>query len=303
MPKTMQTMSENPSTLPVRRENSVLLNLSDKQLLQITQSLQSTLDPEQLIQRFSMELGAFIVHQGIHYKNKDHEIDLKLGRQARHQCSYTLNTGDEKLGQLSFQRNQKFTASEIESMEHLLCSLLNPLRNALMYQDALRLAQKDPLTGIANRAAFDETIKHELSHAERQDTNCSLLMLDIDHFKLVNDQYGHIIGDCALKEVTRIMNDCKRDEDFVFRYGGEEFVVLMRDTDLYGARHLAERIRSTCDREIFTCSGANINLTVSIGVSTLIDGDTPLTLFERADNALYRAKKNGRNQISIDSSK
>ncbi|VAW79885.1 diguanylate cyclase/phosphodiesterase (GGDEF & EAL domains) with PAS/PAC sensor(s) [hydrothermal vent metagenome] len=280
-------------------ERSVLQELTSHKALEITQSLQTTLDPTRLIEIFSAEVGSLIVHQGIRYHNEDIGIDLKLGSQARHACSYNLNIGDEPLGSLTFRRNQKFTDAEFEALEKLLCSLLYPLRNSLLYADALQLAQKDPLTGICNRAALDEMLQRELSHAQRKDTSLSLLVLDIDHFKKINDRYGHIIGDCALKSVANMVDACKRDGDLLFRYGGEEFVVLMRDTDLPGAHLLAERIRQYIAENSFNCSGAELSITASIGVSELQQDDNPTSIFSRADQALYRAKKSGRNQVCI----
>jgi diguanylate cyclase (GGDEF)-like protein len=280
-------------------DRSVLQELTSKKALEITQSLQTTLDPTRLIEIFSAEVSSLIVHQGIRYRNEDTGIDLKLGRQARHACSYNLNIGDEPLGSLTFRRNQKFTDAEFEALEQLLCSLLYPLRNGLLYEDAIQLAQKDPLTGICNRAALDEMLQRELSHAQRKDTALSLLVLDIDHFKKINDRYGHIVGDCALKAVANMVNTCKRDGDLLFRYGGEEFVVLMRDTELAGAHLLAERIRQYIAENSFNCSGAELSVAASIGVSELQQDDTPTSMFSRADQALYRAKKNGRNQVCI----
>ena len=278
---------------------SVLREQTARKSLEITQSLQVSLDPTRLIEVFSMEVGSLIVHQGVRYRNDDLELDVKLGRQARHSCTYKLNIGDEPLGKLTFRRNQKFTEAEIEALEQLLCSLLYPLRNALLYQDALQLAQKDPLTGICNRAALDEMMSRELSHARRHSSSYALLILDIDHFKRVNDRYGHIIGDCALKAVAGMIGTCKRDGDLLFRYGGEEFVVLMRDTDRDGAHLLAERIRTCIETTPCTCSGANLDIRVSIGLSVLQDNDSPVSLFARADQALYSAKRNGRNQVCV----
>jgi len=282
------------ATDPVVRE------LTAQRALSITQSLQTSLDPTRLIEVFSIEVGALIVHQGVRYQNDDLELEVKLGRQARHSCTYNLNLGDEPLGKLTFRRRDRiFNKTEIETLEQLLCSLLYPLRNALLYQDALQLAQKDPLTGICNRAALDEMMQRELSHARRQDSSYALLILDIDHFKAVNDKYGHIVGDCALKAVAGMIGSCKRDGDLLFRYGGEEFVVLMRDTDLDGSKLLAERIRTTIETSPCTCSGAKIGIKVSIGVSVLQENDSPISLFARADQALYSAKRNGRNQVCV----
>lgn len=278
-------------------DHSVLRELTASKAVEITQSLQTSLDPNRLLEMFSMEVGTLIVHQGVRYRNDKLDLDLKLGHQARHSYSYRLKLGEEPLGQLTFSRSQKFSDADTETLERLLCSLLYPLRNALLYQDALQLAQKDPLTGICNRAALDEMMQRELSHAHRQGSSCALIILDIDHFKAINDKYGHIVGDFALKAVADIMAKCKRDGDLLFRYGGEEFVVLMRDTEIEGAGLLAERIRRHIEAFPCCCSGVDLNIRVSMGVSVLQKNDNPISLFARADQALYSAKRNGRNQV------
>ena len=285
--------TDHPGASTVLREQTL------QKSADITRTLQTTLDPSRLIELFSMEVGSLIVHQGVRYRNEDLDLDLKLGRQARHACTYRLNIGDEPLGKLTFRRNRKFNEAEFEALEQLLCSLLYPLRNALLYQDALQLAQKDPLTGVSNRSALDESLQCELSHARRHDSSCALLVLDIDHFKAVNDRYGHIVGDGVLRDIAARIGGCKRDGDLLFRYGGEEFVVLLRDTGEAGARLLAERIRSCIENSTCHCSGAELRITLSIGVSVLRDDDTPESLFARADQALYQAKRSGRNRVCV----
>ena len=267
--------------------------------LQLIQTLQTTLDLERLITLFSEQLSSLVPHDGLRYINSDLGLDHKFGQQARHSCTYNLPLGDEPLGKIALRRATMFSEAEQATIEHLLCTLLYPLRNALLYNDALQMAQKDPLTGICNRSALDDMLKRELSHAGRHQSSCALIMLDIDHFKKVNDQYGHIIGDCALKVVTNTAARCIRDGDLLFRYGGEEFVVLMRETGLEGARLLAERIRANIEKTPCHCSGIDIKMTISAGVSAYETGDSPLTLFARADEAMYIAKDNGRNQTQV----
>ncbi len=290
----LQAVAETPAIRgPARQE------VAAYQTLEMVRCLQTSLDPTRLMELFSQEVGHLVPHQGIRYRNDDLELEVKLGTQSRHSCSYKLHIGDEPLGKLSFRRSEKFSERDTEVLERLLCNLLYPLRNALLYQDALQLAQKDPLTGVSNRAALDEMLRRELSHARRQQADCAMLVLDIDHFKAINDRYGHIIGDCALKAIAQKADACKRDGDLLFRYGGEEFIVLMRDTDRDGALLLAERIRSHIAGNPCRCSGAELAMTVSIGVSMLADSDTPESLFARADQALYRAKDNGRNRVCV----
>ena len=198
MNKQLHTIADTSIGASPAGDRSVLSDLTARKALEITRALQTSLDPTRLIELFSMEAGTLIVHQGLRYRNDELDLEVKLGNQARHSCTYKLNIGDEPLGKLTFRRNQKFTEAETEAIEQLLCSLLYPLRNSLLYQDALQLAQKDPLTGICNRTALDEMMQRELSHARRQGSSCAMLILDIDHFKAINDRYGHIIGDLSL---------------------------------------------------------------------------------------------------------
>lgn len=299
MSKPVHTMADRPQAGPAQCDEQALRRQGGRRALEITGTLQTTLDPERLIELFSEQVRDLVPHQGLRYRNDDLNLEVRLGTQARHSCTYKLNVGDEPLGKLTFRRAHKFHEVETEVIEKLLCSLLYPLRNALLYQDALQLAQKDPLTGICNRSALDEMMQREISHARRQNSTCAMIILDIDHFKAVNDKYGHIIGDCALKAIANMVSACKRDGDLLFRYGGEEFVVLMRDTDHDGAMLLAERIRHHIESNPCACSGAELAMTVSMGVSILQENDSPVSLFARADQALYSAKRNGRNQVCV----
>ncbi len=265
--------------------------------LGLSRALQTSLEPVRLVDLFSDHLQELVPHDGYRYHMDVLNLEHSRGDQSRHRCSYTLNIGDEPLGEITFSRNRKFSALEISMIEDHFCYLLYPLRNALLYQEALKLAHKDPLTGVHNRAAMDESLAREISHARRQQAPLSMLVLDIDHFKSINDQYGHIIGDCVLKSVVDHIQNSIRNTDQLFRYGGEEFVVLMRDTDAAGACLLAERIRNTVESLPCHCSGAEIPVTLSAGVSTLQENDDAISLFTRADQGLYLAKGSGRNRV------
>jgi two-component system cell cycle response regulator len=164
-----------------------------------------------------------------------------------------------------------------------------------------QLATTDPLTGIANRRKMTEQIAHELERARRFRHPLSLLMIDIDHFKRINDTYGHDVGDKAILAVSKLLTVSMRSIDLAARFGGEEFVLLMPETHLQVAVHAAERLREAmATLRVEAEGGADVALTVSIGVSSadqLGAQDTPSTLLVRADKALYRAKKEGRNCV------
>jgi diguanylate cyclase (GGDEF)-like protein len=164
-------------------------------------------------------------------------------------------------------------------------------------------ALQDPLTGLFNRRHFEERLSSELAAAQRHGRALSLLLVDVDHFKNVNDQYGHLAGDEALKMVAFVLRGAIRKEDVLARYGGEEFVVLARETALQGGRALAERIRRAVERSRCAWQGRDLGLTVSIGVTISVGltefviGKSDRELLESADRALYLAKQAGRNRV------
>jgi diguanylate cyclase (GGDEF)-like protein len=147
----------------------------------------------------------------------------------------------------------------------------------------------DPLTGVSNRRALDDTLENMFSMMQRYQRPFTLGIFDIDHFKQINDQQGHLYGDRMLQKFARLLDDCVRDTDVVARYGGEEFVVIMPHTPLDGACVFSDRMRQIVD--------AKLPLTVSGGLAEAGDGDTPHSLLGRADSALYSAKAAGRNCV------
>ena len=156
------------------------------------------------------------------------------------------------------------------------------------------MALQDALTGLCNRHNFDETSKQQITLAHRYQQELSLILCDIDHFKKINDQFGHLEGDRILKELSDKIIETVRESDIVARWGGEEFAVLLPNTSLEDALTVAEKVR----RQIAHLDLKKVgNVTVSCGVSTLIEDDTQMSWFHRADTALYRAKADGRNKV------
>ena len=161
----------------------------------------------------------------------------------------------------------------------------------------------DGLTGIGNRRRFDQTVKAEWNHARRAKDDFSMLLLDIDRFKLFNDTYGHLNGDVCLKTIAGVIGDSlERGSDTVFRWGGEEFAVLLPCTHIEGAMKVAERIRKRVAATPIRHGGGTVSVTISIGVGSIVPSDAG---FEESfaefsagiDRALYRAKENGRNRV------
>lgn len=167
---------------------------------------------------------------------------------------------------------------------------------------SIALAVTDDLTGLYNRRYFDRHLNVLLGKAQEQERPLAVMILDIDHFKAVNDTYGHDVGDVVLKEFSARVKRNIRGVDLACRFGGEEFVVLMPDADMSNAELVAERVRQAIAEKPFEIGGSRpLSVTVSVGVSfSESDADTPETLIKRADVALYRAKREGRNRVILD---
>lgn len=167
-----------------------------------------------------------------------------------------------------------------------------------MYSQTRFLSVTDPLTGLYNRRHFEDTIEREFLRASRYNNHLSFAIIDVDFFKKVNDTYGHSTGDYVLKEVAYLILQNLRKTDMVFRYGGEEFTVIITETPKEKAIIPLERLRKAVEDYPFSYNSQNINVTISIGISEVCKNITTVhQLFDDADKALYKAKENGRNQI------
>ena len=197
-------------------------------------------------------------------------------------------------------KSQQALEQNADAQKKMQClrTEISQLRHSM--QDLERSALEDSLTSVANRRAFDQRFTEHLEDAKNSGRRCCLLLVDIDFFKHFNDQYGHLVGDKALRYVAMMLKDIIKGQDFVARYGGEEFAVLLPNTEYGGALALAESIASRFASTPLTLTGEGGSIdpiTVSIGVSSSKRGDTEETLFRRADAGLYKAKDLGRNTV------
>lgn len=265
----------------------------------LMQALQMTLDPNEILSLFFKHIQTLVSVSGLVFKFVEPTSGVKIGRECVHHCDYRLTTNEGYLGEIIFSRSKRFAEHEMLTLELLLGTLVYPLRNALHYQAAIRHALLDPLTLLGNRNALDTVLRRELQLAERHQHELSLLMIDVDFFKSINDKYGHSRGDQVLREIANIIQNVCRGSDITFRYGGEEFVVVLGKTDAKGAEIIAERIRLQIAETILGHNGSAISPTVSIGIATRLYGPKEHVndLFDRADKALYKAKAAGRNQV------
>ena len=179
-------------------------------------------------------------------------------------------------------------------------SVLTIIDNYLLYKKLNQLAITDGMTGLFNHRHFQELLRNELARSKRYGYPVGLLMIDIDHFKIFNDTYGHQVGDEVLKRVAQSLNANVRTTDIVSRYGGEEMTVILPHTELDGAGYVAEKIRQAIEDLELPVGGKIVKITVSIGVAAFPDCATEQSdLILQADGALYVAKENGRNQVQL----
>ena len=210
-----------------------------------------------------------------------------------------------------------FANEEISGVSHGLFTVLSVLQytalaacilyvqHYTLQQDALakkatqklqRQVIRDGLTGLFNHTFMDELIGDAINRSRRSNSPVSLLMIDVDNFKQINDRLGHNAGDESLKELIKLLNSSKRSTDYIGRWGGDELVMLLADTALPGAANLAEKLRRLVDTHAFMNGN---HLSISLGASQYQDGDTPVSFIERADVAMYRAKRGGRNRVEM----
>ncbi len=198
------------------------------------------------------------------------------------------------------QLERKQTQQELETLSKKINTME---KESLLLQDKLIIAHQkaihDPLTGLPNRLAYDNQLTRELARWKRYQTPLSMLIWDIDHFKKINDIYGHKAGDKTLILIANLLSIHCRATDFVSRFGGEEFTMLLSNTNAEAALLAANKIRQVIEKTAFNSNGTKLSITLSCGITQFSKDDTGKSAFERADKALYEAKNNGRNQCVI----
>ncbi|SEG83665.1 GGDEF domain-containing protein [Marinobacterium lutimaris] len=220
----------------------------------------------------------------------------ELKREVALQLSSIVKTMDE------FREQEKAREQRMELRYQSLLDKVDQMEietgrvKSRMEEEQLR-ARTDPLTGMPNRAAYDDRIAAELQRWDRYSTAFSVAVIDLDRFKTINDQFGHLAGDKVLRLVARVLQKNIRSSDFIARYGGEEFVVLFPSTGLEDARAASEKLCEAVAASPFNFRGEPVRVTISLGVAEVHVGDLSESLFSRADAALYQAKERGRNQV------
>lgn len=304
MPQTTSLLGEssNPAQIIALDSRKAEQILSDKQylkILQLSDLLSRHLDLADILKVFSGEIKPLVPHTSYRYVSEQLSQPVRKGKVDRHSLHYHLTIQQMDLGEITLYRKQPFSTNELCQFEDLLCSLVYPLRNALLYHSAITSAYRDPLTNINNRAAMDKLLPREVRLAKRHDQRLALMIMDLDGFKKINDTCGHDVGDQLLQSVASTIQHCLRDTDMLFRYGGDEFVAALPHTDVQGAIDVAERILGGIKQLAFEECYKPMAIGMSTGLSMLHAGDDFGKFFKRVDQALYRAKNDGKHRVIV----
>ena len=193
----------------------------------------------------------------------------------------------------------KLTQEEIGYITELTKQSSVTIERANTYSEILKNATMDALTGLNNRRQFEVRLSEQYSAANRQNTPLCAIMIDIDYFKKFNDTYGHAMGDEVLRTTANVIKNQLREYDIPSRYGGEEFCILLPQTNINEAKIVAERLRSAVEESEISVNGTKIRLTISVGLAELDIKDMAEDLYMKADSALYKAKESGRNRVEV----
>lgn len=275
---------------------------SEQQIFLLLQRVIGCSDDQELITRFFRWAVDLSLADGLSYVSAKAGDSLKLGNRRHHSAQYELNLDSVALGSVSLCRRDRYSEDELLVIEQALGALSRCLIVAQEITALKSRATQDSLTGLGNRNSLNHWLKTELSRSRRHGSPLTMLMIDVDHFKAVNDCLGHVGGDRVLRAIADVFERSTRGSDLRFRYGGDEFAILLPHTTLEGAENAAAQIRANLarlsDEELGVASCAdNVRPDISIGISAYEQGDDEESLVRRADTHLYHAKALGRGRV------
>jgi diguanylate cyclase (GGDEF)-like protein len=259
---------------------------------ELVAKLQTSLDIEDVLAIYAKFAKQLLNFSGIQFQSTIGTAQTSNSNTSNTPYIFDLSIGSEHLGQLIYFSQYPLGHSIEKKLRILHSALIYPLRNAMMYSRVLKLATKDALTSLNNRSQFNDFLAQKLENCRRYQRPFSLILLDLDNFKQVNDNYGHKVGDDMLKEFAQVLSRSIRGTDSVFRFGGDEFALLIEDPEFTTNKVVAERIMRLV-RESTMMS--QYSVTTSIGFTLASSQDCQNEIFARADKGLYKAKASGRN--------
>jgi len=293
----IQQSSAQPQKLAALRQAHQDWNNTPDVLTRLTRRLSTTLSLELQLAILAEEIAAVVPFSALNYRHRIGKQDFvyATGMGGPHRCEYRLSLEGANYGTLVLQRRQRFTEQELEGVEMILSAAICPLRNACQYVAIEQASLTDSLTGIPNKRALDDALQRSSLLSERHGEPYSLVLCDLDHFKAVNDTHGHVVGDHLLQIAAAELEKSVRTSDTVYRFGGEEFAILLPHTPEQDAKDVADRVREAIAAIRVDGGEKELRITTSCGVATYLPKESPQAWLARADEALYRAKHQGRN--------
>lgn len=295
----MQTLNilENPtSSFHAFNALKNSISVASKSNTSLLEQLQTTLDLGKLLDIIAMEAARYINFSGLYFQSRSVNKTLRGSRKAKHERQFELKLNDEFIGTLSYGINTPISMVHYKDLQRIHQVILYPLKNALQYHQAMQLAMQDGLTGLGNRRYFDEQLKRAMHNANRHHAQVGLVLGDLNKFKDINDNYGHNAGDEVLKQFASILRACIRDSDSIFRFGGDEFAIIVENASENALDIIQARINNALKSNVLL---AKYQVGCSLGATFMNRADNEHSLFERADQALYRQKINTSKCFSI----
>ncbi len=282
----------NPETNDLFQSHWTNTSASFQDPVSLTEQLQTTLDIEQLLSIFLHGISNSYKIMAIELDTYHGQFSTGLKTEEADQLSLPIRINDRLMGRLTYYSRKPITDIFLSSLSHFQKRLVFPLRNALAFWQLQQVALKDPLTAAGNRANYDDSLSRAIVSAQRNNKPFVLMILDLDNFKQVNDRFGHQTGDHLLISFVTIVNQCLRGNDQLFRFGGDEFAIILEQDNLESAQVVTERLQ----QEILKSEINSVyKVGVSLGCTLWSKQDSSDTLFARADSALYEAKRAGKN--------
>jgi len=264
--------------------------------LALMEQLQCTLDLDKILNIFAMEAAKYISLTGLYFTQSGVRASILGSKPGKSERQFELKLGNEYLGVLTYAINSPISLTNHKILEELHQYLIHPIDNAIKYKNAMELAMQDSLTGLANRRYFDEQLKRAMHHANRQKRQVGLVVADLNKFKLINDTYGHQVGDDILKAFAKALLISVRDSDSVFRFGGDEFSIIVEEASKESLYVIEMRIQNAINNDALL---TKYNVSCSLGCTFMTRADDEQSFFERADQALYKQKNNQALTLSV----
>jgi diguanylate cyclase (GGDEF)-like protein len=264
--------------------------------LVLAEQLQTSLDLTGLLNIFSMEVSKIVDFSGLYFKKGNLTAQVRGSETAKNERLFELRINQQYIGTLTYAINSPISLAHYKILTELHQLLIHPINNAIAYQKAMSLAMHDELTSLGNRRYFDQQIKRAMHHANRQVSQLGLMVCDLDKFKAINDNHGHCIGDQVLIEFSKALKASVRDSDSVFRFGGDEFAIIIEDASEKSLFIIEKRLSRALNHNPLL---AKYQVACSSGFTFMIRDDNEQSFFERADTILYRKKHHISQVLSI----